>query len=261
MEPSHYAPMIDKMVWSYSRLKAFHDCPYRWYLKYIRHLDGVSGFFAEYGSFLHKLIELYITGERTKDELCDGYLSGFRCAVPSPAPNENIFAGYFKSGLSYLEGIKPFPFTPLSVEEKMDFTVDGLPFTGYMDLLGERDGGLYVVDHKSRALRPRSGRAVPTKTDRELDEYLLQLYLYAAAVEEKYGRKPKALCFNCFRTNTFIEEPFLDDAYARAKKWLFDTVEEIRASREFRPDIEYFKCAHLCEMREACEYYALSKKR
>lgn len=36
----NYAPLIDDMVWSYSRIKAFEDCPYRWYLKYIKRFHG-----------------------------------------------------------------------------------------------------------------------------------------------------------------------------------------------------------------------------
>lgn len=50
----NYAPLIDEMVWSYSRVRAFEDCPYRWYLKYIRHLRGKDMFFASYGTFMHK---------------------------------------------------------------------------------------------------------------------------------------------------------------------------------------------------------------
>ena len=48
----NYAPLIDDMVWSYSRIKAFVDCPYRFYLKYIRHIHGKEMFFASYGTFI-----------------------------------------------------------------------------------------------------------------------------------------------------------------------------------------------------------------
>lgn len=54
----NYAPLIDDMVWSYSRIKAFEDCPYRWYLKYIKKFHGKDMFFSSYGTFMHKLIEL-----------------------------------------------------------------------------------------------------------------------------------------------------------------------------------------------------------
>ena len=46
----NYAPLIDDMVWSYSRIKAFEDCPYRWYLKYIKKFHGKDMFFSSYGS-------------------------------------------------------------------------------------------------------------------------------------------------------------------------------------------------------------------
>ena len=36
MHVINYAPVIDDMIWSYSRIRSFYDCKYRWYLKYIR---------------------------------------------------------------------------------------------------------------------------------------------------------------------------------------------------------------------------------
>ena len=36
-----YAPLIDDMTWSYSRVKSFEDCPYKWFLKYIVGLHGI----------------------------------------------------------------------------------------------------------------------------------------------------------------------------------------------------------------------------
>ena len=119
---------------------------------------------------------------------------------------------------------------------------------------------MYVVDNKSRVLKPRSKRAKPTKTDEELDSYLIQLYLYSAAVEQEYGKLPKSLCFNCFRTPIFIEEPFKEEAYAASKLWLSDKVEAIKRETDFRPNMEFFKCKHLCEMQDFCEYCELAGK-
>lgn len=257
----NYEPVIKDMVWSYSRIKAFEACPYRWYLRYIRRLHGKEMFFSSYGSFIHKLIELYYTEGRTPEQLCDTYLQGFRTEVVGRAPNQTVFKNYFKSGLEYLKGIQPFPYHMIAVEKRVDFELSGVPFVGYIDFLGEKDGELYVVDNKSRVLKPRSGRKAPTKSDLELDSYLNQLYLYSAAVEQEYGKLPKALCFNCFRTPLLIEEPFMEQAYADSKRWLSDKVGEIARETDFRPDAEYFKCTHLCEMNEFCEYYRLSQKR
>lgn len=256
-----YAPLIEDMVWSYSRIKTFYDCPYRWYLKYIRKLCGENMFFSDYGSFVHKLIELYYRGEKSQSQLCDMYLQSFKSHVKGRAPNQKVFANYFRSGFDYLKNFTPFPYNMIAVEKRVDFLVDGIPFIGYIDFLGERDGELYVVDNKSKALKPRSARLKPTKTDEELDDYLRQLYIYSAAVEQELGRKPKHLCFNCFREQTLIEEPFREQAYAESKRWLSDSVAQITAETDFRPDIEYFRCAYLCEMNGHCEYYKLSQKK
>ena len=195
----NYAPLIDDMVWSYSRIKAFEDCPYRWYLKYIKKFHGKDMFFSSYGTFMHKLIELYHKGEKTPRQIVDMYLQDFKTEVVGRAPNRKVFSSYFTGGLQYLKALQPFPYGMVGVEKKVDFVVNGIPFVGYIDFLGEKDGDLYVVDNKSRILKPRSSRAKPTKADEELDAYLRQLYIYSAAVEEEYGKTPKSLCFNCFR--------------------------------------------------------------
>lgn len=244
----NYAPLIDDMVWSYSRIKAFVDCPYRFYLKYIRHIHGKEMFFASYGTFMHKLIETYFKEGKSPRQLTDIYLRDFKKEVVGRAPNKTVFGNYFTGGLEYLRGIHPFPYRPAAIEKKVDFKVNGIPFIGYIDFLGELDGSLYVVDNKSRVLKPRSKREKPTKTDEELDAYLRQLYLYSAAVEEEYGVRPHKLCFNCFRTDTFIEEPFLDRDYEGAKQWLAEMISEIRQESDFKPSCEFFKCTHLCEI-------------
>lgn len=245
------------MTWSYSRIRSFGDCPYRWYLRYLCGIHGADTFFASYGSFMHKLIELYYKEHKTPNQLYQMYLTGFTSSVKGQAPNQKVFENYFTSGISYLKNIEPFPYKPLAVEQFVSFTVGGIPFVGYIDFLGERDGALCIVDNKSRVLKPRSRRKTPTKADAELDEYLVQLYLYAAAVEQQYGKRPEYLCFNCFRENLLIEEPFSEKAYKAAREWAAGSVKQIERESDFKPDADFFKCTHLCEMRDACEYYDL----
>ena len=142
-----------------------------------------------------------------------------------------------------------------SVEERMEFDIDGIPFVGYIDFLGELDGEYYIIDNKSRALKPRSGRAVPTKKDIELDEMLVQLYIYAAAVKQKYGKFPKALCFNCFRNGVFIEEPFVLDKYYKVISWVKENIEIIKQESDFSPWLDYFACTYICGYSDDCCYW------
>lgn len=257
----NYAPLIKDMVWSYSRIKAFDDCSYRWYLKYIQKIHGKDMFFASYGSFAHKIIERFYTEHLPVSSLSGIYLQGFKQNVVGRAPNQKVFANYFKSGLEYFRSFKAFELKPLAIEKEVKFEVEGVPFIGYIDFLGEKDGELYVVDNKSRNLKARSTRAKPTKTDIELDHYLRQLYLYSIPVEKEYGKKPKYLCFNCFREGVFIQEEFSEQAFEEAKKWLIESVARITEETDFEAAPDYFKCTHLCEVHDNCDYFEEVKKR
>lgn len=257
-----YKPLIQDMTWSYSRIKAFTDCPYRWYLKYIRYPEenGKPMFFSDYGSFVHELIAAYYSGEKTADQVHIEYLTGFNDHVLGRAPNDKVFTNYFVSGSQYLRSIQPSENEVVAVEQKVETSVSDIPFVGYIDRIDRnKDGDLLVIDNKSRTLKPRSGKTKPTKADEELDDYLLQLYIYSSFVKDKYGMFPCQLCFNCFRNGTFIVEPFLPEKYEAALKWVSDMVAIIEEEKDFRPDMEYFKCRYLCEMNDRCDYYRLSR--
>ena len=143
----------------------------------------------------------------------------------------------------------------VAVEEKVDFEIDGTQFVGYIDYHGIKDGEHYIVDNKSRDLKPRSNRKTPTVKDKELDEMLRQLYIYSAAIKQKYGKFPKALCFNCFKTGTFIEEPFNEDAYNEAIEWAKKNIEDIKNADDFYPNREFFSCYYICGVSDECCYW------
>lgn len=252
-----YRPLIEDMKWSYSRLEIFDDCPYRWYLQYIHtpRLIKEHKFYAEFGLFMHDLLEKYYKGKMTKDEILVKYLTGFtEVTKASGKPKVDTVQKYFQNGKEFLKSLQPMKFETVSVEEKVDFEIDGIKFTGRIDYLGMEDGEYVIVDNKSRDLKPRSNRVKPTLKDKELDTMLRQLYIYAEAVRQKYGKLPKKLCFNCFKTGVFIEEPFNEDAYHEAISWAKNKVEEISGVEEFYPNTDYFSCYYICSMSEHCCY-------
>lgn len=249
-----YAPLIQDMTWSYSRVKTFENCPYKFYLRYILGRKPSRAFFSDYGGFVHSLLERYYKGELKRDELPSEYLIGFSDAVQGKAMSAKVFQSYFNDGLRYLREFVPVEGGIVKAEGKIDGEIDGIRFTGIVDLTVDDGEDLMIVDHKSRALKPRSNRAKPTKTDEELDEMLIQLYLYVPLIEKMYWRKPATLAINSFRTNTLIKEPFDDGKFESAKQWLKTSVERITNEEDFDPEPEYFKCRHLCEMCEHCEY-------
>lgn len=148
----------------------------------------------------------------------------------------------------------------LGVEKRVNFEIDAMPFVGYIDYLGEKDGEYYIIDNKSRDLKPRSNRAIPTVKDQELDSMLKQLYLYSTAIKQEYGKFPKALCFNCFRTGVFIEEPFNEDAYNEAVNWAKVKIEEIKATDDFYPNRDFFSCFYICGVSNDCVYDQMARE-
>ena len=224
-----YLPLIDDMVWSYSRIGSFETCPYKFFLKYISRCKETPQFYAEYGSFMHRIIEKYYRGELSKEQMQTEFLTKFSAEVKGARPNRDIVSKYMKKGSEYLGSFEPFPYEMVDVEMKVEFDVGGNKFIGFIDFLGKDENGEFVVvDNKSRDLKPRSGRKKPTVKDGELDEMLRQLYLYSAAVKEKYGKFPVKLCFNCFKAGTFIEEPFREEAYEEAVEWACKAIENIK---------------------------------
>lgn len=252
-----YRPLIEDMVWSYSRIKCFEDCPYRFYLKYISGCKEAPQFYASYGSFMHKLIEEFYKGIIAKEEMPTKFLFGFQENVLGQRPKESTVEKYIQLGVEYLKHFSPFPYNMVAVEKKVEFELGGKKFIGFIDYLGEKDGEYYIVDNKSRELKPRSNRKTPTAKDHELDDMLKQLYLYAAAVKQEYGRFPKALCFNCFKNQVFIEEPFSEEKFSETVEWFLKTIDSIADENDFLPYFDFFSCNYICGVNNECCYYEM----
>lgn len=250
-----YRELMNDMVWSYTRLTCYEDCKYRWYLQYLYHEKETPQFYSSYGSFMHKLLEKYYNNQLTKDKLPTWFLLNFQNEVQGDRPSASIVSKYINQGCNYLKSFDDFPFNKVSTEERMEFKIGEHSFVGYIDYLGEKDGEYYIIDNKSRDLKPKSGKKKPTLKDKELDEMSKQLYLYAAGVKQKYGKFPVALCFNCFRTGMFIKLEFDKQKYDETIQWALDTIEEIKNTSNFTPNRQYFSCKYICGFSDSCCYW------
>lgn len=242
-------------VWSYSRLKAFEKCRYGWLLSYIYNQGKSDLFFSQYGSFLHRINEKYLTNEISRDDLVKYYLTNFKKSVTAKAPNKKIFDGYFTDGLRYCSAPSIDTSDVDLVEENVAFTICGKKCVGYVDLVknGEK---LVVVDHKSRALKPKSGKAKPNKNDIELDNYFKQLYLYSIPIYERYGKYPDELWINCMRTQQVIKEVFRLDKLNEAIDWADKLISTITKNDDWSPNVDWFACKYLCDYNNECEYFS-----
>lgn len=260
MSDISYKPLIQDMKWSYSRIETFENCPYQWYLKYICNKTDEKMFYATHGKFIHEVLEKFYRGELKRNELTGYYLSNYNVKVQGRRPPGDIPIKYMKSGVEYLRNFTPLPYTLLGVEQRIDFDIGTRKFVGIIDYIGEKNGDIYIVDNKSRNLKPRSKRSKPTAKDAELDNMLKQLYLYSEAIKHSYGIYPKKLCFNCFRNGEFIEEDFSEDKFDSAVDWANKTIDVIENTNEFWPNENQFMCTWLCGLNEKCKYAVETKE-
>lgn len=257
-----YKPFYDEMIWSNSRVQCYRDCPYQFFQKYIGKYEEQPQFYKSFGSFMHKIIEQYYTQGLSKEEMKVKFLLNYQKEVLGRRPNEKIAKNYIDDALKYFENFKPFPFNTVAVEKKVEFLVEDFKgnypprkFVGIIDYLGEKDGDLYIVDHKSRRLKQRSKRGKYTKNDEAIDKTFRQLYLYSKAVKDEYGVFPKELYLNCFLNGEIIVEPFNEDTYNEVlHDYLFD-INYLTEDNEFRPFVEYFNCKYLCGFSSDCCYF------
>lgn len=212
-------------------------------------------FFSDYGTLMHKIIEMHLNGGLSKQQVVPYYLSHFREDIKGFAPTKAIFKTYFEQGLQYLNHMDfPYP-TPIGVEKRVDFFIGDKPFTGIIDCIAKQAGSLVILDNKSRDLKPRSLRKKPTKSDGELDSYLRQLYLYSVPIKDLFDTYPDRLEFNCFRTGQLISEPFRQEEFEKTKEWALKTIDTITENEDWSPKIEYWKCRYICDKSGDCCFF------
>lgn len=254
----------EELLWSYSRIKQYDDCKYAWFLKYLEGVDEEELFFSSYGSYLHEIYSEILLGNLKPNEAVHYYLINFTRKVNNTLFNKDVYTNYFLDGVNAIKNVNEFlsqinNYEVVGVELPVSFSVNGSKFTGYIDLLIKDEEGNYViVDHKSRKLKPRSKKGT-LKSDLILNDYFKQLYIYAIAVKELYGKYPKELWLHCFREGNIIKEEFDDQKLAEAISWATNSIETIRQTQSWTPNCDWFSCTNLCGLHNECDYYKMMK--
>ena len=236
--------------YSFSKLSAFHTCRYGYKLTYIDHIKGNGNAFAEYGTFVHSLMERYANNRISLWDLPSAYENEFDSEVKMDFPTSEYCKDmrdlYYQQGLAFLKNFMGYDkFKILEVEADFSVQIDDWIFTGIMDLLYEDEqGGLIILDYKSKS---------SFKNKAELYKYARQLYLYCLYVKEKYGKYPSKLKFYTFRKQTQVDIPFNEDDFVEAVVWAKSTVKQIRECTDFSPCCEEFFGANLCNHRFHCD--------
>lgn len=245
-------------VYSYSKVKSFYSCPHYFYQNYY---DKPEDFIpeghgtSEFGSYVHKILEMYEKGELGEYELLQYYEEHYDENVKSTfltymgkGYSKDLWKVYYDGGKKYFETFSGYDGLKI-LESEYEFFEEVDNFfilNGKIDLIAmDKNGDLVVIDHKSKG---------KFKNKAEKNEYAIQLYLYAFAVFKKYGKFPKKLMFNMFRSGEWVKFDFDEDKYTESLEWLIKSVHEIESAMEFPPKPNTFFCQNFCPFRNICEY-------
>ncbi len=254
--------------YSFSKIAAFKQCPMSFYLSYIENPGGddeLPGYFSEYGSLMHSILEGYYKNEIPIFCLADEWAERYESEVvvaPPPFP-KGFGEKNYNAAIHYLENFEGLPdgFHVLSVEKKFTIDIGGYQVSGIADLVlgdhGYHENAI-IVDHKTKSM---------ASMKKELDIYRMQLYLYAIWFKEEYGLYPKLLRFNMVKDGSNIDEPFDESMVEVTKKWFLDGIHEIEAcdafenwgtcisDKDFEQAKELYFCKHICGVNPSCERY------
>lgn len=258
-----YYDLIHNMRWSYSRLSLFEQCKYAFYLKYILNNDDLylaeGNYYAEVGSYVHSILEKILNGSMSLDESPEYYMQNFdenvlyKTRQSTMDKTYETCANYFAElDLSWLKD-----YNIIGVEKKVETTIDGHSFIGFIDLLiqNKTTSDIVIVDHKSAAYPfKKDGKSVLKKSEKSFESYKKQMYLYANAVYQLYGKYPTEMWWNHFKDGKIAKIKFDKDDYDKSISWFNETIKKAEDETEFDGNFDFFHCINLCDFRNSCEY-------
>ena len=260
---NEYKDKIDRMIWSYSRITSYEQCPYNFYLKYIIDDDeqylAEGNYYAEVGIYVHSIFEKIFKKELNVEDASQYYVDHF---------DENVFYTTYQNTMNKtyelcadyfatvdFDWLKDYEI--LGVEQKINVSINNYNFTGYIDLLLKHKdtGEIYIVDHKSSSYPFKmDGKTVLKKSQNDFEKYKKQMYLYCKYVFDKYNVFPNWIIWNHFKDQKIAKIPFVKNDYDEALKWFSDEIEKVENDETFDANLEFFYCTQLCDFRLSCEY-------
>lgn len=243
--------------WSFSKLASFLQCPFSFYLSYVKYdkPDEVENYFSQYGSFAHKLLEMWAKDEIPAFCLAEEWRDGYEEAVTMPPPPfpKGMAEKYFNAAEVYFNNFNGFgdEWVVLSAEKKFVLKIDKYNVSGIADLvLKNKDTGeLWIIDHKSKSMNSMK---------KEYALYRRQLYLYAMWCKEAFGEYPTKISFNMFKEGVFLDESFSLDLLEETKQWFISTIREIEtcdALEDWSTKLNSYFCGQICGVALDCEDY------
>ena len=239
------------MIYSYSSISTFKQCPYKFKLRYLDKIipEVKQTIEAFMGGIVHELLqELYDNIKKGKllpfSELQKKLMDKWKTQwdneiliVKEGMNKENYFESALKFLKNYYNTYQPFNQGEiLGVEEEVRIDLSGKELIGYIDRLEKKGEEYHIIDYKTSNW---------LKSQEELDEDK-QLALYQIAVMEKYKTDKVVLNWHFLNFNELLQSKRTIKQIDQLKIELLKTINEIEDSKAYKA------CkSRLCDW---CEY-------
>ena len=234
---------------SNSRIDSYSSCPRMFYQTFIEQtLDG-SSVFTYRGTFMHRILELYVNQFLHGEELDLEY-----CIVQAMQEDENLeYGDYSEVSQMVRDWLEVYPldkwdFVPLHTEAEFVMDFGEAHVSGIIDLLGVSKSNpkqLVIVDYKSNFL-PFSPEDL---------ENSLQLQLYSAVCKELFPEYESIKCqyfmIQCKKIQ--ITPQYSDEQLEFCKQYIQTMDRRIKDDSEFKPKLNTYCCYREC--RHTCPLY------
>lgn len=252
-----YTKMLNDMIWSFSRIHSWEQCPYQFYLKYIEGREGETNFFAENGKCMHEVFEEIFNGTINIEDSPKRYTDKFDeiCEFTKKETMESTF----EKCINYLCEIEPInkeKYEIIGVEMKLNFKIGKYKFVGFADLVvkDRETREVILVDHK-QATHFLKKDGTPLKNQLEnFVAYKHQMYLYCKGLYDEFGIKVDEIVWHHFKEATITKIPFKQEELDNTIEWANDVISKIKKDKTFEYKDSYVMCKSLCDYRNDCEY-------
>jgi len=189
--PDHAKAPTPRNLFSFSRIKTFHQCPLRYRYRYLKGLkESFRSIESFLGNVVHDVLEwLYTQRENAADPSLEDSLGEFATRWSAGLSDEitvircsDVADAYLVTGREMLERFHRGAFSrdrsrTVSLEQRLSYKLsDDVVFTGFADRIGRTESGrLFVIDYKT---------SKSEGNDSEFSEGL-QAPLYAACAMRK----------------------------------------------------------------------------
>lgn len=278
-----------KEKFSYSKLSCYGNCPYNYYLTYIKHVERSQNIYGSAGGTAHELVQALEIGEITNEEAVEkwlGQMDFYEFCGEDNFPSDKAKKNYINDVKLYFKNFKPLDTKEKEVliEKEFEIEVEGVILRGFIDLtlINHFTKEIEVIDYKTSS---KNGF-----TKDHLTEKCRQLILYCIALQELYpDYKIIRVSFDMLKyginekgqvkerkdippdreneySRYFIEIPFTQENIDKFKEFVRDSLKEINTAKENdnwnvnRNNFSFF-CKYLCSTSDYCESYQKYKNK